>query len=365
LLVRFDMIGIVVPTLNRPDWLALQLGYYRDVGFGGTIYIADSSEPHLVEQSLSAIRRLEGRVAVEHFVCPGMNELEAIRFALERVHEPFAAMIGDDDFLIPDSLRKCVDFLEAHSSYATVHGMTVQAGIELHDGAAADVGWVAGYPTGSAEQESGVERLLGFFRNYFVPLFSVHRTPEFLAGVAAVEHIPQASFRELAACSLAIVGGKSKRLDCLYLIRGHHRRRGFQPDMYDWICNPQWFPAFEMFRGALLRELQQRDGASAEESAELVKQAFWYYLGSNLNRKWQGRYGRGIARIQPILEGLGRASPSFRDRWRGLRSYIPTKSSRFTLNALRRRSSPYYADFDPFYRSLTTHTSAPLASPLA
>ena len=38
------------------------------------------------------------------------------------VQENYVSYIGDDDYLIPNSLEKCIQFLETHPEYSTAHG---------------------------------------------------------------------------------------------------------------------------------------------------------------------------------------------------------------------------------------------------
>ena len=52
-------ITILVPTMNRPDYLQRALAYYRAAGFDGCILIGDSSEGEAAEQ----VREIAGRFA--------------------------------------------------------------------------------------------------------------------------------------------------------------------------------------------------------------------------------------------------------------------------------------------------------------
>ncbi|WP_255542310.1 hypothetical protein [Azospirillum sp. INR13] len=50
-------ITILIPTMNRPDYLQRALAYYREAGFDGCILIGDSSEgrPPIVSGRLPSI----------------------------------------------------------------------------------------------------------------------------------------------------------------------------------------------------------------------------------------------------------------------------------------------------------------------
>ena len=53
------MLGILIPTLNRSDFVVRQLNYYASVNCHYTIYLGDSSNAHHLEAVLSAIERLK------------------------------------------------------------------------------------------------------------------------------------------------------------------------------------------------------------------------------------------------------------------------------------------------------------------
>jgi hypothetical protein len=57
-------VGIMIPTMNRADFLARELAYYGDVGSRNTIYVGDLSETSHADQTLKAIGGLKRRVNI-------------------------------------------------------------------------------------------------------------------------------------------------------------------------------------------------------------------------------------------------------------------------------------------------------------
>jgi len=347
------MVGIVIPTMNRPDFVVRQLAYYADVGYRHTVYVGDSSESIHVEQVAQAVRRLQSRINIVHIRLPGLNDLQAVRELLYCVREPYAAFVGDDDFLAPASLDRCARFLDAHPECSTSHGVATLCGLGS-SGAHGDVTWCGRYAQRPVEQASARERLTDYLGSYFVTLFSVHRTQAFRRDMDAAAPVPDKAFRELLSCCLSIVRGKAKELECLYLIRQAHDQRYLLPDVYDWITSPDWLPSYRIFCDCLVGELARQDGISIAEAQEVVKQAFWSYLGQGLVRKWQARYaqdGRGLA---SRWRELAKRVPGVRKAWHTIRSFPTSRGNEISLERLRNPSSPYHADFISIYRAVTT-----------
>ena len=344
------MIGIVIPTMNRSDFLIRQLTYYADIGYRHTIYIGDSSKTDHVERVLDTVRRLQDRVKIAHVKLPGLNDSQAMSELLHLVREPYTAFIGDDDFLIPASLEKCARFLDTHPDFSSAHGVATLCTLGS-PGAYGEVTSCGRYEQRAVEHASAKQRLIDYLGNYFVTLFSVHRTQDFRREMDAAKPMPDKAFRELLPCCLSIIQGKAKELECLCLIRQAHEQRYLMPDVYDWITSPDWLLSYEVFRDCLAKQLARQDGIGVDEAREVVKQAFWSYLAKALMKQYQGRYDQDGRKSFSRWRKAARRVPGLRSLWRKFRSLAPGKEM---LPALLRPSFPYHADFMPIYRAITT-----------
>ena len=56
------MISLLIPTMNRSDFLIRLLRYYRALGFQGCICIGDSSDAVHVERTKKAIQELQDKL---------------------------------------------------------------------------------------------------------------------------------------------------------------------------------------------------------------------------------------------------------------------------------------------------------------
>jgi glycosyltransferase domain-containing protein len=347
------MVGIVIPTKNRTEFLLQQLSYYCDVQSPYPIYIADSSDDDEADRLRDGIQRFNSSLKIIYHSLPNSNDLQALHQLLQTVKQPYSAFVGDDDFFIPNSLRKCAEFLDQNPDYATANGVAALVGF-ASGRPPMTIQSVSRYPQRAVEQPSASARLRDYLPNYFVTLFSVHRTSDFKEDIQVARDISDKAFRELLASSLAITRGKAKHLDCLYLIRGDHPRRYIDfPSVYDWLTGSNWLPSYQAFGRCLESRVAQADGIALDQARDVVKEAFWAHLANALMKKWQHRYGAKKARVRSALTRVGLPVPALVGLWHILRTLVPRETNRLSLPGVKLRSSPYHADFMPFYRSVT------------
>ncbi|MFH1683609.1 MAG: TIGR00180 family glycosyltransferase, partial [Candidatus Margulisiibacteriota bacterium] len=279
------MITIMIPTMNRSDFLIPLLNYYVDTGYKHWISIGDSSTGDHLERNKEAIARLKGKLKINYHEYPGVCISKCIKKLTENIATPYAVFVADDDFIVPNALERCLDFLEKHPDYAAAHGKALLfSRLSLR---------VGPYGQRAVEGETAAKRLLDLLGNYTVTLFSVMRAEIWQKIFKYSEVISDRAFsEELLPVCLSVVSGKIKHLDCFYLLRQHHDRRAFHLDVYDRVTSPNWFPSYQIFTNCLVEELVRQDGITMDEAREVVKQAFWSRLSKGLVNKYQSRYGK-------------------------------------------------------------------------
>lgn len=351
------MITLLIPTINRSDFLVRLLRYYSDLGFQGRICIGDSSNPMHVEQTKRAIKALQGKLNIVYRGYPHLNEAECSQQLLDFVSTSYAAWVADDDFLVPTALEQCALFLDGHPDYNAAHGVAALFSLQS-SGAYGQVAGAGHYRQPVIEGESASQRLLDHLSNYSNVQFSVHRVDSLRAMYGNVSLLADRAFgSELLPCCLSIIQGKVKELDYLYLVRQGHDQRYLLPDPFDWISSPNWLPSYQVFCDCLAEELVRQDGISLDEARAVVKQAFWAYLAKGLTKKWQDRYGQAGAGIRDRLRQTARAIPGARRVWSGLRSAVRGQGE-MLLPMLLNPRSPYHDDFMPIYRAVTSSTQS-------
>ena len=375
-------VAILITTMNRSEFLIRQLRYYASLGSPHPIYIGDGGDREHKKRTELAIEELQSQINIHYHYWPEINDRQTLKRLGEVAGESYCAYTGDDDFLIPDSLSKCAEFLEDNLEYRTSQGRAVIFSLKQPGPFGAMDGVGPYWSRKEAEGKTGVERILHFGQNYWVPQFSVHRRHEFVEDSSCFGDIPDKSFGELIHSFSFISKGKSKFIDCLYLIRQGHDAQYLLSDLFDWLTNPDWQPSFEIFNDSLTRVLYEVDGIANDEASEVIKQSFWSYLAGGLHRKYHAKYGQTsssiknstisgkISRHESLRElvkkipGTKQANALLRNTKASIVSRYVDKieEDRWTMRvqngelsqlALIHPSSPYHDDFMPVYEAIT------------
>ena len=113
-----NQLTIVIPTRNRSHSIKKQIDYIKS--WGSTIYVLDGSDmlnnyiyklsetfPHI-----NYIHNLEG-------IATRINNMK------NKITTKYTMMMGDDEFFIKNSIKKCIEFLENNSDYASCSGVAI------------------------------------------------------------------------------------------------------------------------------------------------------------------------------------------------------------------------------------------------
>lgn len=105
-------LSVVIPTRNRPNYLARAMSYYAQFE-GIQLLVCDSSEKKFNGE-------IPNQVSYHHF--PNTFFIEKIQAILPFLTSDHVVLSADDDFLVEHSLVEAVSFLSANPSYITVQG---------------------------------------------------------------------------------------------------------------------------------------------------------------------------------------------------------------------------------------------------
>ena len=352
-----DLLSLIVPTRNRSEYLHRLLSYYADCDFKCPILIGDSSSEEECLRIQRSVQFFSRKLHVNHQILPSdCGIYEATRRLAEATSTPYIVLLADDDLLVPCGLEAAVDFLETHPDYSAAHGMAGLITLSS-TGPYGPVEWIVPYPRHSMEQSTASLRLARHLDCHQSLAFSVQRRQAVLTSLQeAVALGLDLEFSELFTGSMSAIWGKTKNLDCLYLMRQAHgqmtsvRGRG----VFGWITSATASVQYRRFRDACARELVHCERVSLEEAQESVKKAFWSYLATTLEIKWHWFYGLKQWRKPPPWRRWIGKLPGARTIRRKINEIRPRKADEISLLSLLRNSCRYHADFMPIYRIMTT-----------
>jgi glycosyltransferase domain-containing protein len=324
-------VAIVVPTLNRSVFVERLLKYYVSVSSKHPIYIGEGGNRESDDVIRKFIPNYSGKLNIKYFYLPGTNVSEAIYKLVEKVTEQFCAFIGDDDFLFPSGLEECGAFLSNNSEFRTAQGRSFSFSLN-NSGAHGNISGLGDYWGKPCAEEDGViKRLLQYSNQYWVSLFSVHRTNELLFDIAEYPVMKDQRFIELAACFKSIAGGKSKFIDVNYLARTTHDQRYLQPGIEAWIAGNDWCSSRELFSKSIIDVLNNKHNIPIDDAIFIEKNMFTNFLKLSFLQK-----KNGVFRIS--LEFIKKKCNFFYKVYRNhkIKILIKEKLSNDELNSLRK-----------------------------
>ncbi len=348
------MLTVIIPTMNRPDFLRRLLNYYAQASFGGWLFVGDASMDLYAQKVQRIVEEYQGKIHLRYEHLPGQSIAQTLAYFGPLIQTPYVVLNPDDDLFVFSGLQRCEDFLNGNPSYTAANGQAALFLIENGKpcGAVQDLG---DYPLMPSENEDPVARLEEFLEYYWVALFSVHRTSVWQQMWHYGSGIKDVAFAaELLPNCLSIIAGKIKHLNTLYLFRQEHERRYTLTDAYDWQTSYEWQNGYQIFSNTLIETLVNK-GIDKKRAQQAVKKAFWGYLSSCLTGQFKNQYCR--LKTKDNFKEACRNLPGIGDSLaKGLSNIQKIRlsfSRNITLNGLLNKSHPEYAQFQMVYKAIT------------
>ena len=281
-------VSILIPTKNRYLFLERLIKYYIRNNCEHILYIGDGSDKSFEDEISQLKLHFKSNLKINYYYLPNLNDRETISFLANQSKEEYCAFVADDDFLIPESLTKCASFLSNNLGYRTAQGNAILFSLNESGPYGRVKGSQVYWKMIDFNESIGSDRVLKFSNNYWVPQFSVHRTTEFISDSKFYEQMKNKSFGEIFHNFIFICNGKSKFLDCLYLVRQGHDQRYLLPDFYEWITSSNWHADYLFIIEKLSEELIQVDNITEEKARQISVLAIKNYLttaSTNSNKK--------------------------------------------------------------------------------
>ena len=335
------MLTLLIPTMNRADFVIRLIDYYARLDYQHYIFIGDSSNQQQAEQIKKAIADWSGKLKIKYFPCPEQDNYACFKHLLSAVETPYAAYCADDDFLVPQTMVKCVAFLAEHPDYIAAHGEGILISLK-QNGPYGNIQSASSYRQPALESDSSAVRLSELLSKYGVIQFSVFQTAAWRFMYQS-EDVPDRRFRdELLVCSLGAVYGKIKQIEGLYLIRQTHSQRYLLPGWFKWITSSDWLPSYNRFKEILAAELKNRESLNNDQADQFIDEAFINYLISAL-------LGSNQRDRKNIIDKV-RSNQLARKLWWKTMRLWPNFSKELSLPALLSPKHRCFADFSLVYK---------------
>ena len=117
-----ERIGVLLPTINRPEFVQRCLNDLIRQKFTGWVCIADSSANN---ETRKVVQTVIDQLNITYLSLPKKqfkNEISALNAAAAIAKTPYLVFLGDDDFLDIDNVVKLAEFLDNNQNFSMASG---------------------------------------------------------------------------------------------------------------------------------------------------------------------------------------------------------------------------------------------------
>jgi len=198
-------VTLILSTWNRPAYLRRALDYYKNADL--RIVICDSSQKKFTD-------KIKYPHVSYHFF---KNESLFRKLVLikKQVKTPYVVMCAEDDFILPETIHACVDFLEKNNDYASAQGYSISFSEDCTT-FPIYLNFIGASITGS----TGARRLEQQYQPFKHQLYDVMRTSVYKNIFDKdSKHLRNLSLTEQLVAMIASIRGKHKILPLFYTAR--------------------------------------------------------------------------------------------------------------------------------------------------
>lgn len=347
-------VDLVIPTLNRSDLLKRILDYYQDNGQDFNFIVADSSNRANKAKNKKLVKTYP-TLNIQYIDKFPPKMPQHIKFAemVKYVKSKYVCFCPDDDFIVPNGIKECVDFLEKNPDYSAAHGVYIGFYTYKNLLGQKRFWWTFRYPNNSITSTSSVNRLTSHLKDYTLVLWAVRRTDivqtcyqEYLK--AEIDPYLQIIFGELLPDALTAVYGKIKRLNTFYGARQYFGSIAYDfASLIDAKNAGRYDVEYHKFKNSLINNLAKFDNTPKDQVSMMIDSTMEIYNKYSYQEHF-------INRIYFIF----RHYPKFISR--GLRflhaSYLFSKRKQAPIGLIDNPSSKYFNDFNKIREYVLKYT---------
>lgn len=318
---------LIIPTFNRPAFLARLMKYYASKKTQIQFLILDSSDKETIEINKQASSVLGQQVRYVTFpsTLPVATKLLE---GLKLVDTPFCAFCADDDLVFVEGLTQALTFLQDHPDFVCVDGIYLNfnpVGHNMH--------LVVEYATKGINAEDPGARIFKLCQKYESLFYGAFRTQHALNIFSGVVKNSSLHYQELFQATSALLIGKSNRLPIFYAARQHCNPADQQRDKwqtYYWFADntKEFLEHYLIYREELWNFYQNHTLEKKHEKKDFFQfldlaHAMYFSMGcppeyfhNRLEAYWpQDKFQKSNAYKDNICNQLKSSSRRTRETW--------------------------------------------------
>ena len=288
-------ITLLIPTKNRTIFLKRVLMYYKKINFSGTLAIGDSSTGDFLIDNKEIYESMKEFINITYQIFPDKNLCQTSHELLKTVVTNFVAEVHDDNFIVPNSIERCIEFLNNNSDYSAASGLGVSIKTK-NDEPYGELIKCAKKKQPSSDLDTACSRLMSLYGDYSDIHYAIHRT-EIYRKVLIDSHIKDNNFFHIMATANTFILGKVKELDTLHVVRHIQSPQGRKvfnknhpesTNTYWWITGKDWHANLEVLQKTIIKNLIKIDQISPTEAQRTYELSFFMYFSMYFANKTNG-----------------------------------------------------------------------------
>ena len=276
---NFDKFTVIIPEHNRPEHLKRLLSYY--LSFGVKVIVADSSD-----KELSYISEYKNKIEYVH--TPRKPLAEKIHEISNLIRTPYVFMCANDDFVIPDTVNKIVDFLDKNPLYNSGQGIYFDFSYKNdHIEKSLLYSHIIGK---DLSEDCACKRVLNLMSNYFQYYYCVYRTDIFQQTYQSVINkdgkalIHNLNLLELYISIYPLIDGNHIVLSSLYAARESilGSASSYVDNIGEVISQKKYHLEYQNFMVLLSTHLSQKENIAYINAQRIIERAIITYMDNSL-----------------------------------------------------------------------------------
>jgi glycosyltransferase domain-containing protein len=223
---------LVIPTYNRPKPLRALLTYLSATALQARILILDSSAPKLRAVNRKIIESAKLKLDCTEFPTE-TRPFDKFREGVHKVTTQFCALCADDDLVVLDGVKRCLDVLRANPQASVAQGYSFSFLCQPNGNM--DLGNIL-YFSSTIEDATPLARVAKLFARYQAATYGNYRTRVLQRTFDTLKPMTSILARELLGSALAAVEGQMIRVPCF-----SHGRSMNASESYEHWHPLEWF----------------------------------------------------------------------------------------------------------------------------
>lgn len=347
-------LDLIIPTHNRVKYLKRVLDYYQQYGRDFNFIVADSSNSKIKALNRKLVSNyLQLRIRYVDKFSQNLNQ--HIKFAemVKYAKSKYLCFCPDDDFIVPNGIKECVDFLEKNPDFSAAHGRYIGFYVHKNLFGSRKFWWQYRYSPHTISSANPLDRVASHLKDFTLVLWSVRRTDvvkksykDFLN--AKIDPYLLIILGELLPDILTAMFGKIKLLNTFYSARQFVDSIAYDfASLIDAKNTGKYNAEYEKIKECLLNNLAKINNTPLDKASRVIDSSMDAYIKSSYQEHLTNNIYFKLRHFPRIIT-----------RWIRLLHimYLFSKKKIAPIGDIDNPSSTYFNDFDNIRRNVLEHS---------